>query len=848
LLHIPSLHQQDHDVDNNIFPATFQLQFATYDTSTRSMLANLLKFFILPLEYYEKREIESEPLLSDSLTDVTSKLSTLVSSACHAMDITLPWWASTKWMHTMLLQVAWKMLLIGGMVQNHYAIMEKQLAQTQQSTAAHFQQLVRQLIQNGHSAIVSKYFHHCWKHCGETNCKLQTLSRSILSTQCQEIINSISSKRTVATFFREVICYSAKKSSQKYTQDENLDISYKQYILPFLEDTIFQPLVGNEVLRNSIVNFLILSPPSSFQKYISSTGTNTLSPADQAVPHCVSLLLHSACSSGQIGNDSDSDSESHEDSYLSHLYAVASVWSEDVFVSRSDALQQQFVTEFVLYPLQQKLLSQDEFQKGIADNGESLATVLVQGVTLRLDISLTPAIRIDGMRVAEAMASLLGQQLQFDELHPTTEETVDEKDEEEKIQPKKKSKDRKWKDSANPNLQVMVDPDAEYFTDESSSSSKLHSKCSNETHHSDDSSTTSWGEECSLEPYSIEDDEEDIRRVLRPRTLQDCFAYLVAPDSDNLACDKQQSALMELGSLVESEPFDLVDMTPTLVRLLLHLEDKYSMSMFAENKLECLIAFGVSNPLDTCVQLVEEMKGSTSLGTRLEALSVIAAAAERLSVSHKKLPSSIPSITINAAPTATMSTRLKLALGLRGENNIDQGIGNAAADSEESAFSKTRRWRQPRRTNPKTTTNKFGPIAPHMIYSLFALMASTKDNSAIWGGSIGERFLSEFITTLSIMLNCASTYPSPAVSLLATDLFELAFSFHDANSVEVRRSVLLAMATCIQMMPVDVVAGNSRRWMSFLKDRSSDADEECRSLSTVMMGTLTEVHRLQYIA
>lgn len=106
LLHVPSLHQQDHDVDNNIFPATFQLQFATHDTSTRSMLANLLKFCILPLEYYEKREVESEPLLSDSLTDVTSKLSTLVSSACHAMDITLPWWASTKWMHTMLLQVA----------------------------------------------------------------------------------------------------------------------------------------------------------------------------------------------------------------------------------------------------------------------------------------------------------------------------------------------------------------------------------------------------------------------------------------------------------------------------------------------------------------------------------------------------------------------------------------------------------------------------------------------------------------------------------------------------------------------------------------------------------------------
>ena len=127
-------------------------------------------------------------------------------------------------------------------------------------------------------------------------------------------------------------------------------------------------------------------------------------------------------------------------------------------------------------------------------------------------------------------------------------------------------------------------------------------------------------------------------------------------------------------------------------------------------------------------------------------------------------------------------------------------------------------------------------------------MASTKENASIWGGSTGERFLSEFIKTLSIMVDCASAYPSHAVSALATDLFELAWSFHDANSVEVRRSVLLAMATCMQMMPMDVLASNCRMWLPFLKESSMrDSDEECRKMSTIMMGSFADMSRHQFI-
>ncbi len=844
LLHVPSLYQEGY-VD--CCPITFQLKFlSNEDTTLLSKTETIWKCCILPLEYHYKRvreeshEIESEPVLVDSLTDLTSVLPTLVSSACHAMDLTLPWWAAPKVMHTMLIQAAWKMLLTGALVGNQ----DDKTSAFRQSTAIYFQMLAKQMIQNGQSAVISKYLHHCWRCCGENHCDSPPSSgtpRSILSAQCRIIIESFSSNRVVATFYREMLRCSAKYCAKKSSQDDKLSITCKQNILPFLQDTIYSPLVANEELSDAIVNFIILSPPSSFQHYASPTGCPSLSGVDLAVPYCVALLLHSACISC---HESDSDSESNDpnttsvDSYLSHLCTVASVWSEDVFVSRSDVLQQQFVTEFLLYPLSQHLVSQEDIQKDITDDGMSLATMLVRGVTLRLDISLSQPIRMDGMRIAESMASLLGQNLRFDELHPASEDTMDEKEESKEEADPKKPKSRIGRNRMKPTKQVMIDPDAEYFTDESDSSTS-QSEISVGS-----SMDSSWEEEDSLDAYLLDDDEEDLRRVALPRTLQDCFAYLVAPDSDNLACDKQQAALAELTRLVESNPFDLIDMTSTLVRVLLHLEDKFGSSTFADKKWECLLAFGIHAPLDTCVQLVEEMKGCVSLGTRVEALSIISASAERLSASPN-LPQNTHTKNITAA--GTTSTRLKIALGLHEGSSSNKDVGGDIVTTSQATLSKTRRWRQPR-ADPKTTTNKFGPISAHMIYSLFALMASTKDNSSIWGGSTGERFLSEFIKTLSIMVDCARTYPSHAVSALATDLFELAWSFHDANSVEVRRSVLLAMATCMQMMPVDVLSSNCRKWVPYLKESSmSDSDEECRELSTIIVGSFVDMNRHQFI-
>jgi len=81
-------------------------------------------------------------------------------------------------------------------------------------------------------------------------------------------------------------------------------------------------------------------------------------------------------------------------------------------------------------------------QAAVSDDGTPLASILIQGVTLRLDVSRSESIRIDGMRVAETMASILGQNLCFDELHPAfgddTDTTNKEVAEEKPIQRKRK--------------------------------------------------------------------------------------------------------------------------------------------------------------------------------------------------------------------------------------------------------------------------------------------------------------------------------------------------------------------------------------------------------------------------
>ncbi|KAL7508783.1 hypothetical protein ACHAXN_005861 [Cyclotella atomus] len=757
---------------------------------------NLLEQIVLPLEYYCSKQSTAarEFFLSDSLVTLAiTVIPALVSSACHAMQLTLPTWASSRGAHGHLLNSAFRMVLADSILKQHSTATLQHTVH--EATSEYFQALLRHIILNRDNTVAIP--------------EISTTPiepRSILRFHLEKVLASIPAKREVASFIRAMIRFSVSKQKSQLAQlspskQSELDTVCQEAILPSLDYFLAPTLSIDVEMREALVNLAILSPPNSFK--VTGTEQNLLHVFDRLIPRCVSMLLFSACSSAKP------DSRA----YLEHLSVVASIWCEEVFVSMTSPLQQQFVTEFLLYPLQQNILTQEGIELGLDDSGASLASMFIQGVSSRLEVSRAESIRRDGMRIAEAVASVFGQTLNFDDLRPR-EELV-----ENDVVPKQKANKKKAKHTPHKSKpQATVEPNALYFSDESVSSTG----CSES-----DCDASSWGED-SLKSYEKDDDEEDLCRVPRPRSLRDCVAYLLTNDEDREAYDKHEAALQELPSLISSRPLDLMDVVPTLARVLLHMENKFNMDGFIENRWDSLMACAIQAPVDTCFKLVEEMKGHVSLGTRLEALSIIGCTVEELSgvTASEKQRQVIKGN--DRRELTQMSTRLRKSLALQEENNND------------IVKQKTRRWRQ---TRPQiaSSPNRFNSVSAQMILSLFAFLAQTKADEAIWGGAMGERLLSEYLRTISIMVDCARTYPSTRV--LASDLFELAWSFHSAANSEVRRSVLISLATSLSVDPVGQL-NNIASLLPFLTDISAkDSDAECREIAQSIVGTIANTYQ-----
>lgn len=179
-----------------------------------------------------------------------------------------------------------------------------------------------------------------------------------------------------------------------------------------------------------------------------------------------------------------------------------------------------------------------------------------------------------------------------------------------------------------------------------------------------------------------------------------------------------------------------------------------------------------------------------------------------------------------------MSSRLRKSLALQEKDNDD------------ALQKKTRRWKSTRSVN-LDKSNRFNSISAQMMSPLFAFIAQTKNDKAIWGDSLGERLLSELLTTLSVMVNCARTSPSSRV--FASDLFQLAWSFRDANNSEVKRSVLVAIATSISVDPIGQYT-SMNALVPFLSDCSfNDTDSGCREIALSIVGIISNANQIQMI-
>jgi hypothetical protein len=186
----------------------------------------------------------------------------------------------------------------------------------------------------------------------------------------------------------------------------------------------------------------------------------------------------------------------------------------------------------------------------------------------------------------------------------------------------------------------VLDPDAEYFSDDSDSDdddetdesgveeNSLPSKTAN--HNDDDSSASCWEGDDDLVPYSLEDDEEDLRETPRPLSLTECLTFLRAVETEETAYSQHEAGLQEVSSLVRSRPVDLPDLAVPLAVQLLRMENKFNLPNFAKMRHTALCSLTVQEPMLVGQRLIVELYEDSGLSDRLNVLAALNEAAMEL--------------------------------------------------------------------------------------------------------------------------------------------------------------------------------------------------------------------------
>jgi hypothetical protein len=130
-------------------------------------------------------------------------------------------------------------------------------------------------------------------------------------------------------------------------------------------------------------------------------------------------------------------------------------------------------------------------------------------------------------------------------------------------------------------------------------------------------------------------------------------------------------------------------------------------------------------------------------------------------------------------------------------------------------------------------------VAPIWFYSLVRTFLERKEDDRLWKGSIGATFLATVFQTLAAFVECSRYGPS----VLAKDLIQLVWSFHQADVGEVRTAVLLAVTVSFTHLGTEdaltlLLDANIPQGLSLMA--AKDPDEKCRELAVGLMSNITQ--------
>uniref|UniRef100_A0A671WUK8 Telomere length regulation protein TEL2 homolog n=1 Tax=Sparus aurata TaxID=8175 RepID=A0A671WUK8_SPAAU len=466
------------------------------------------------------------------------------------------------------------------------------------------------------------------------------------------------------------------------------------------------------------------------------------------------------------------------------LRTVSQAWANPSAVKHTPIEQQLYVSKALL--LSVSLLKDSELQELRSD----LLQCMLGGMQSHLDSSVV-RIRHMGMVVGECLSSRMdisGTKLKF------------EYDQDEETQELLSLMTPSTGDEA----EAEVDSTRE--TNETPTPSPQNESSQNKPGSDLDSDDE-------LTPYDMSGDQE-ISKASPPRYLRDCLETLISSE-DSV---RVELSLRVAEGLVRKNVFAAREISVQLAKVLLHMEDKYSIKGFLSLRQATMVAVTVTDCIPVTQYLTTEFYSlNYSLRQRLDILEVLAMAAQELSkpITEKR----DPSVGIVASTDLTPYP---------GDNPV-----HWRQEVEKRIQSKTKRLRKGATQPPaKATPNRYAPVAGHFFFPLLRNYDKPQVTFDLLGSD--QLVLGRLIHTLGLLMHLAVNAPVAAQMGRALLDFVWAVRYHADQMV--RRGVLFAVCSVFlsinsQNLLVELSDQlfETRTWLADVAEGDPDAD--CRNLA-----------------
>lgn len=345
---------------------------------------------------------------------------------------------------------------------------------------------------------------------------------------------------------------------------------------------------------------------------------------------------------------------------------------------------------------------------------------------------------------------------------------------------------------------------------------------------------------------------------------------LTTSEDDEDVHDKQLLGLNSIETIIGTNPFDLESLTPSLLRILLLLEDRYDLNLFQFKQFNAMTLIGIKYPQLSLLSLIDMFYNSMfSISNKLDCLQIIVDIAGILSGYKTFISSENTKASANETPTSEASTSTSSATSQLIKSSI-QPLKKTVNNDENNPkindmkVNKTRRWGYRRNAAPVIVRNDYSVLALDVFMSLSKALISNSSHYLLKASpnSSGSKSVpcasdSDSSTSTSIMLTTQTILSltslteysknTPHISIIAETLLKSVWGLRNTNDAALRRAILLAITISLSYIEMDshVLIDLSNDLIDFsYQVVNEDSDQMCRNAGrkVLQLTSLIETH------